>query len=327
MKAFFIGAGASRGTFQSSGTCVPVAVEFGKVLQIINPQWTATYPALASVISHLRLCPDDWGLERVWSCMDYYAKLQEAIPAQQAWSDGSPQMKKALLQVYGKRCDDMAEQLRLTDDYTLGRLLKNELTQGDILISFNYDTIIERLARKFGHAIQSVDATNKTKGITLAKPHGSTSWTLDRSVCPNRVSASRNGDVLLDSLSHADVDHNREPLLLGAVPIKSELIREVQVVCMASEVFDAISRQWKAVIEAIRDADVVIVVGYSFPREDQYGRFLMQEGMRLRDNNRKLTVEFFELKDKASDRAKEILDAFDVHVEKLIYRGEVVPPM
>ena len=59
-------------------------------------------------------------------------------------------MKKALLEIYGKRCDDAANRLPLTDSYTLGQLIKNELNPGDIIISFNYDTIVERLAHRLG---------------------------------------------------------------------------------------------------------------------------------------------------------------------------------
>ena len=255
--------------------------------------------------------------------MDYYAKLEEAIPNSPNWN-ASPQMKKALLEIYGKRCDGAADRLPLTDSYTLGRLMGNELNSGDIIISFNYDTIVERLARRFGHTLLSVDAQEqeRRKGITLAKPHGSTSWTLDLNDNPRRViSASNHDEVLLNSLESTDVDQCREPLVLGAVPIKSELIREVQCFCGSPQVFQTIARQWRALVEAIRDADSVVIVGYSFPQEDQYGRFLLQEGMRLRESS--LTVEFFELEDKIPERGKAILDVFGSSVENLVYRGAV----
>ena len=327
MKVFFIGAGASKGTFHSTGTPVPVAAEFGKALQDIDPQWPFHYPALFKIVEHLDLPPANWGLEPVWTCMDYYAKLQKAIPQSSAWSDESPQMKKALLEVYGKRCDDAADQLPLTDSYTLGRLVKNELSPGDILISFNYDTIVERLAHRFGHTVLSVYAQDRKKGITIAKPHGSTSWMLDFNCNPRRViSASNHGGVLLNSLKPTDVYNGRvysgrEPLVLGAVPIKSELIREVQWACGSTQVFNTIIRQWRAVVEAIRDADSVVVVGYSFPQEDKYGRFLLEEGTRLRSSG--LTVEFFELQDKKSERKEAIRSAFGSCVKNLVYRGAV----
>ena len=259
MKAFFIGAGASKGTFHSTETPVPVAAEFGKALQDIDPQWPFHYPALFKIIEHLGLPLANWGLEPVWTCMDYYAKLHEAIPSSPPWSDESPQMKKALLEVYGRRCDNAADRLQLTDGYTLGQLIKNELNPGDIIISFNYDTIVERLARRFGYTLLSVCAQEqeRRKGITLAKPHGSTSWTLDlnriRRGSPQQVvSVGEHDGVLLNSLGPPDVDNHREPLVLGAVPIKSELIREVQGFCGSPQVFQTIARQWCALVEAIR---------------------------------------------------------------------------
>ena len=137
--------------------------------------------------------------------------------------------------------------------------------------------------------------------------------------------------MLLNSLDPTDVDSGREPLVLGAVPIKSELIREVQVQLHdgSRPVFDAIIRQWRTVVEAIRDADSVVVVGYSFPQGDEYGRFLLQEGMRLR--NSRLSVEFFELQNKKCEREKAIKSAFnpkpdpagDSLVKNLVYRGKV----
>ena len=328
MKVFFIGAGASKGTFHSTGTPVPVAADFGRALQAVNPEWRANYPALSEIVNHLGLSSNDWSLEQVWTCMDYYAKLQKAIPNSPNWN-ASPQMKKALLEVYGKRCDEAADQLPRTASYTLGRLVKNELNPGDIIISFNYDTIVERLARRFDHTLLSVYAQEqeRRKGITLAKPHGSTSWTLDLNKIGRSpqcvIAAGENGGVLLNSLESTDVDQYREPLVLGAVPIKSELIREVQVELhdRSRPVFDAIIRQWRTVVEVIRDADSVVVVGYSFPQEDQYGRFLLKEGIRLRSSE--LTVEFFELKDRRSEREEAIRDVFGSCIKNLFYRGAV----
>ena len=252
MKAFFIGAGASKGTFHSTDTPVPVAADFGRALQAVNPEWRANYPALSEIVNHLGLSSNDWSLEQVWTCMDYYAKLQEAIPNSLPWTGEHPsrQMKKALLEVYGRRCDKAAEKLPLTDSYTLGGLVKNGLNPGDIIISFNYDTTVERLARQFGHTLLSADAQEqeRRKRITLVKPHGSTSWTLDlneivRGSPQCVIAAGKNGGMLLNSLESTDVDRCREPLVLGAVPIKSELIREVRVQLRGSRpVFDTIVR-------------------------------------------------------------------------------------
>ena len=69
------------------------------------------------------------------------------------------------------------------------------------------------------------------------------------------------------------------------------------------------------------DADSVVIVGYSFPQEDQYGRFLLKEGIRLRRSE--LTVEFFELEDRRSEREEAIRDVFGSRIQNLVYRGAV----
>jgi hypothetical protein len=336
MRAFFLGAGSSAGTFPPGDSHVPVAAQFGKALHELDPNWTEQYPNLAAVVNHVNCSSDSWGLEPVWSWIDYNAKLHESLPGEAKWPGASLELKKVLLHVYGRRCDEKAEQLPLADDYTLGRLLKQELAAGDMLISFNYDTIIERLACRFGHQLKAAGAPSspsrppakEREAILLAKPHGSTSWTMDWATRRIRF-AHADGSPLLTSLRPEDVTNDinsrREPLLLGAVPMKSELLQEVQAYYCWHEVFKTIAQQWKAVVEAIHDADTLVVVGYSFPPEDRYGRFLIQEGMRRR-GKRDLTIEFFELKGKAGERAQAVIEAFDRRVTKLIYREEVKPP-
>lgn len=323
LKAFFFGAGSSCGT-----VCAPVAARFGCALGGIDGNWRVSYPALLQVVHHLNLPLDNWGLEPVWSCIDYYAKLREAIGTAPPWTDESPQFKKALLKVYGQRCDQQAEQLPLNGTYTLGNILKNNLQPGDYLISFNYDTVVERLARRFGIQLRSAGAENTNSAIVLVKPHGSTSWPLELPTqgCPGNVtSATPDGGPLFDSLTDADVDTCREPLVLGAVPIKSELIREVQMCNDTPAVFTTIQNQWKAVVKAIGSADSLVIIGYSFPREDQYGRFLMQEGVRQR-NGRQLDIAFYELEDQQPQTAMQITEVFGGCIRDLSFCGPVIGP-
>jgi len=325
MKAVLLGAGASCGT--CGRLQAPVAADFGRALYTLDAKWAKRYQELSKVVKHIGLKQDCWALESVWSCMDYYAKLRDALN-QPAWGTGcaeSAELKKALIDVYGTRLDEMSKTLPKNGSYTLGAILK-ELRTGDVLISFNYDTVAERLAPDLGKKLKMPGPTRDNGRITLAKPHGSISWTLDMSNRPSTVSAAHpNGDPILDSLTREDVDEKREPLVLGAVPIKSELIWEVQK-CMGSpEVFTTIQKHWRVVVEAIQDAESLIVVGYSFPKEDQYGRFLIQEGMRRRHKTRPAikSVEFYELRENAGERARGIIEAFDGRVENLTYRGKV----
>jgi hypothetical protein len=128
-----------------------------------------------------------------------------------------------------------------------------------------------------------------------------------------------NGSPLLDSLPEKKVKQKCEPLVLGAVPIKSELIREVQ--CYIPEIFTVVTCQWKALVDALIKANTVVIVGYSFPREDMYGRFMFKEAMRNRKS--KLHIQYFELPDKASELCKEIVDVFGCKIARHEYKGKV----
>jgi hypothetical protein len=315
MNAYIFGAGASRGSVEH--TTVPVAAEFGRVLGEICSDWRSDYPSLAAVVGHLGLAADGWSLEPVWTALDWYSKLQPALPLPKPWTNEAPEIKKALLSVYGSRCDDAAACVR--DDSTLAMLFARDVTGGDKIISFNYDTIVERVAIRSGRKL--VSSPFGGEGLPFAKPHGSTSWTLD---LPDKtLEWSSGGAPIVKSVRPEDVDHGKEPLLLGAVPIKSELIREAQLVGCVEIVFQVIAAQWRTVVESIRDCETLVVCGYSFPPEDRYGRFLFQEGLRLR--GRGLRVAFYDLDANAGEREREILDAFRGGVAHVEYRGPMLP--
>lgn len=317
MDLFILGAGASRGVL-SGNDVVPTSAEFGKILCHVKPNWITEYPALFKVVEHLGLCTKDWRLEPVWSCLDWYAKLQPALPKPRPWNDESRQLKKALLDVFGTRCDHLANEVR--DDSTLANILRDDVKPGDTLVSFNYDTIAERLAAMLGCQLDA--RPRGGTGVAFAKPHGSASWTLD--LGKGSVEwLSSDGTPLDTSLTTGDVDVGREPLLLGAVPIKSELIREVQTSGGTPSVYDVVAYQWRVLVEAIRDVKKIVLVGYRFPMEDVYGRFLIQEGLRLRRRN-SIDIQYYELKREKNNLCGEIKDVFRDFATNIEYMGCVL---
>lgn len=312
MRVFLFGAGASAG----SAPQIPVARGFGAILN--RRGGLKAFPAISKAVDHLGLPRNDFSLDAVWTYLDFYAKLQDALPAPKPWRNESPDIKKAVLRVYGKRCDRLADRLPRSVSYTLGRLMKNEVSPGDLLVSLNYDTLIERLAVRFGHKLCAAGCTPGRHAVLLSKPHGSASWTMDLDL--HKVTwHEHDGSPQLDSLAEEEVEHRREPLVLGAVPIKSELIREVQ--CSFPEIFSVVTTQWKAVVDALKKSNTMVVVGYSFPREDLYGRFMFAEAMRHRKTN--LRVQYFDLPDVALERCKEIVDVFGRRISRPEYRGPV----
>src|SRR5262249_17522294 len=144
-NAFLFGAGSSCGTVGA-----PVDAQFGPSLESYFSSWRTQYPAIASIANHLGYRDsNDFTLCALWSCMDNYAKFCEALDPT-PWPDAARQLKTVLLKIYGRRCDLLADKLPLDDSYTLGRIFRTEVKPGDALISFNYDCIVERLAKRCG---------------------------------------------------------------------------------------------------------------------------------------------------------------------------------
>lgn len=323
MKVYFIGAGATAGTLPlgpNKQQTAPVAARFGETLAGM-PRWEQDFPALNKVVQHLGIPVRRVDLETLWACMDYYAKLAPALPSPAPWRGESPELKKLLLRLYGKNCDAAAEVLPARNDYTLGNLAANTIKPGDVVVSFNYDTVVERLIRRLGPSIRMACGTFSGGQIHLVKPHGSVSWLIARDI----RTSDGSGKPLFDSLDESDVvDHG--PLLLGAVPIKSELIREVQGTLGTPSVFETVMSQWRAVTTAVRDATALVAVGYGFPREDHYGRFLVKEGLRHRKKPLEL-IEFYELPKRAASTASAIVETFMVEGDvRIAWRGPVTRP-
>ena len=326
ITAYILGAGSTRGTLANLSPPPPTAAEFGAIISGI-PNWNTDFPALERVAAYLKRPLARLGLEAIWSCFDYYAKFEKSLPPK-PWEDESRTLKRALLRLYGSTCDRAAESLRDSDSYTLGDIVKNRLEAGDFLLSLNYDTVAEQLARRLGRCPLRMVCSGKAVGVVwVAKPHGSTSWRMDfknKSLITQEPDGSPQCDSLAEEELMKPLGKHCEPLLLGAVPIKSELIKEVQQRGPIPLIYDRVMDQWKSVAAALRDAESLVVLGYSFPEEDQYGRFFFREGIRQR--TKPLLVEFYELPENAAATARSIFSALASKGLEVTYRGPVSAP-
>jgi len=327
INAYILGAGSTRGTLANLSFPPPTAAGFGATISRISG-WRTEFPALEQVAEYLERPLAGLGLEAIWSCFDYYAKFERSLPPK-PWEDESRTLKRALLRLYGRQCDSAAESLPDTDSYTLGDIVKNRLDTGGFLISFNYATVAERLVRRFSRRPLRMVCSGEAMGaVWLVKPHGSTSWRMEfenGSLITQEPDGSPRYDSLTEEELMRPLGKHYEPLLLGAVPIKSELIREVQRMGGFPLIYDRVMDQWESVVAALRSAESLVVLGYSFPEEDQYGRFFFREGIRLR--TKPLSVEFYELPENAAATAKSIFSALASKGLEVIYRGPVIAPL
>lgn len=235
------------------------------------------------------------------------------------WSPASKNIKRALLDVYGQRCERLAVEAR--EDWTLPTLIR-DLRQGDYLISFNYDRLAECLAELVGLVLEPASASRivtQPLGASipsdgcfkLAKPHGSVSWNLwDISDDPRRP-----------AITDDELSAGQEPLLLGAIPTKSELLFETQA--SVPHVFHRVMQQWHVLCHAVLTCDTLVVAGYSFPKEDHHGRFLIEEAMRLRRRlqRRGPRVELFEHPDAVGAVARTVTELLTP--SELVFCGPV----
>lgn len=258
------------------------------------------------------------GLDHIWTCVDYLWKLERAV----GWRAWLPQaaidIKKAVLYLYGEALDGRAKRLNAGTLWELA----DEIKPCDTVISFNWDTVIERVIQKRGGRLGAFCGCLRDDCINLVKPHGSTSWEFrDGHV----ISAAPDFEPRFEFLAESEIAARRFQIFLGAVPIKSELIVEVQELHGARAIFDTVMLHWSAVVAAVRDADRIVSVGYSFPPEDQYGNFIFGEAMRARTKVTDLEVAFYE-RDSVCPRnrtSESIKAAFLNRVGEPEYRGEV----
>jgi len=284
MKAIFVGAGCSYGTLGGHPACPPLARYFGRFLA---KDTLFRYPELTKVACHLgkQLC--EIGMEELWSCIDYHAKFGPGRGGclNSSWDNGHAVVElkaHALLQAFGRACDQAASDIR-SGDFTLKSVLST-LQEGDAIVSFNWDTLTERLAKECCSVkLKHSSCATHPGFVRFAKPHGSASWRL----CDGITDGEPNLTSLEVGIEGSD------PLVLGAVPIKSELIKEVQLQQGAPAIFTVVMSQWAAAVDAVRNADEFVVLGYSFPKEDHHGRFLLQEGARQRKKHIK-RIEYYD---------------------------------
>jgi len=111
---FILGAGSSFGTLNCRqcylSSFPPTARDFGKILVTRFNDWRTRFPGLAGVVEHLGLPMEEAGLEEIWTWIDYSAKFNgntfSSIHEDPAWN-----LKCALVELYGRMCDDAIERI------------------------------------------------------------------------------------------------------------------------------------------------------------------------------------------------------------------------
>ena len=316
MKVVVLGTGATSGTLRTDGG----VAGFIRRLTTVRPSWTCEYPLLARVVADCQEEAEQLSLEHLWTRIDYYSKFRRILGSEYG-APASIQLHKAVVDAYSF-VDDVARICTTTTEFTLKRVLRG-LTSGDALISFNWDTLAETiLQRMLGKDVVQAPHPSGNSSIRLIKPHGSLSWVHRSGEPPLFQDGS---GPRLESMTSAEVQGGPgwfvQPLVLGAVPIKSELLEEIQF--RQPQLHETISDQWGQVVDVFSRVTEVEIVGYRFPQEDAYGRFLFREAVRRRPDATHLpTIRYYALVRDREEFEKAFREVFAPQVN-YEYMGEV----
>lgn len=307
MRVVLVGAGASAGTVGA-----PVAREFG---QHLPDNWGDLFPALVQPVNDWANEPDadpaeGWPLDAVWTRIDNRAKLFRALGVEPYPVETSLDLRRAILNVYG---NVLVAALPAGAEGTLAtELARLRPDRGDVVISMNYDVVVEEVARRGNVHLAVADPHNPrpaAPAITLAKPHGSVSW---RQRVPEQGQHVQLGNHPMEP---AEVGQHGgqtvQPLVVAPVPFKSEIIAEVMGHGDTTDAHGVLVHQWRVVYRALQEADELVVLGYGFPGEDLSARFLMREAARTRPPARhQIRVDLYERPERQADVSAAIVTTF-----------------
>lgn len=161
-------------------------------------------------------------------------------------------------------------------------------------VTFNYDTCLERSLHAANVAFHYVtdygipNAGFVQADVHIAKLHGSLNWTWnDSSVKPLRVPSSpyMDGDFWAIKPQYPSRSTPEpaieEPLIIPPTWFKNEINDDSRA---ENRVTQLILHQWRVALEVLRRADLVIVVGYSFPITDFHVQRLLRLALMSRAN-------------------------------------------
>jgi hypothetical protein len=278
-RLFLFGAGSTIGTSR-----LPGVKQFGAAFTRRCPSWwtDAKYSELAPFVAEMLGTPGasarDWDLDVLWTRLDYVAKLFPALENLGLLHDGgkaSKALHRAITAVYGPLNERaLLDAWNGPEPFALRDVLR-QVEPGDVVVSLNWDVLVEWLLvtcrfPALSTRVVQVPHVARENDVCFAKPHGSLTWRRPMQLPePQFTWCNGDGSPLTRAMRPEDIrqdgDVFYQPLLLGAVPIKSEILREVQA--SHSHVHGRVMEQWRALCEALRDADEFHVVGYGFAKD------------------------------------------------------------
>jgi hypothetical protein len=346
-RVLILGAGASRGILCEKA---PTSAEFGEYVHHHIKDWQVEFPYLKSSIEFFRKrIPDTylihWSLNTIWGAIDNRVKLMSILPLQipeapcqhpdnkniyrYRWHlNGSKQMqdhfgpagfelRNLVTRVYGKELK--AEISKAVHNGSSLRKELDKLENGDCIISFNYDLLVEKMLGEGRYFIPEPEKSIPDNSILLCKPHGSVSWKLYYPEC------GRKSEILSEPLCDQENDYYPDKNveiqtgIIEPVPHKSRLINPEKhsFNCLLAE-------QWRTLIDKISKAEEITIMGYAFPIEDEHAQYMFAEAAARRTDG-KLRIKVYQLDFKSYQNVcKNLIGVFGLNASiNVEYMGKV----
>jgi hypothetical protein len=154
--------------------------------------------------------------------------------------------------------------------------VRENLREGDTIITFNWDLTLERALEEFPGDpgfLYTYSRSREEKRFSLIKPHGSIDW-FERRAIRGRVSDSHVGSFDRVLCYYPRFDRAENPELIEVPPVIVAPVADKEFK------YDFLKRTWRFVYRAVSDAAELHIIGYSLPREDQFARLVFRRAIR-----------------------------------------------
>lgn len=271
-RVFILGAGASA--------CCGIPLTNGLLPEVL--------PLIDSARSHDRLLQfiayqypyftEKWRnyprLEEFLSLLDVYLLFSNKVKSKHAFEDDEVEtLRRELLRAVSIYLCQKAQAINIKKTRLFH--LANRLAPGDVVITFNWDFLLELALFEAKRDYSYVRDENK---ISILKLHGSVDWFDSKSIS---LRSDRIFDLVQD-IGRINV------YKYFKFPTVEKRIVPVIIPPVANKQFEhsEFDQLFKEAWAAMRWADEIHILGFSLPPEDLHVRFLIRSSIRMNEANR-----------------------------------------
>src|SRR4030042_445201 len=224
-------------------------------------------------------------------------------------------------------------------------IIKNLFKKDDVIISLNYDLLLDHLLAKsdvdmwspygngYGYSIEndgfikndgSNDCNQQKQNIRILKVHGSFNFYTQKYVSKNEYSSII--DILINEKHDSffdleamfeNVSDKHFSLYKDARNVKTIVITTYVKPFAQNRTF---VKLWHEAIDAIKETDIITIIGYRFPMEDNMMSFLFSYPL-IENRKNRMKINILNTSDEISNIKKNIVSVLRGHPDNIEWKG------